>query len=96
MTDRKVVLNERRKSFRWPLNNKPLSWKLAAGRAVREGCVTERSINGLVITTARRHAPRIGARIEPVDDDQNWSTAVVRRSRQAAEGQRQFVAEIIR
>lgn len=96
MTERNVVLHERRKSFRWPLNSKPLSWKLIAGRAVRDGCVTERSINGIVITTASRHAPRVGARIEPVDDDQNWSAAVVRRSRQAAEGQREFVAEIIR
>jgi hypothetical protein len=58
---------ERRRSQRWSCA-KTISWRIKGGRRVRKGLVPERSLDGLVIATAKKDAVPTGTFVLAGDD----------------------------
>ena len=81
------VQNERRRSDRW-VTHTPIRWRCRRSRRVRDGVVTQRSLEGMVIVAdqADTCGLKIGSGVIPADEPtgirHGFRRAVVRRTGQ--------------
>ena len=89
---------ERRYSERW-FSGKQIQWRIHRGRRVREGRVTERSLNGMALAVAAPDAVEPGVFVFPADDRSaqrhGFRTAVICRTVEVGPGERLLFVEIL-
>ena len=91
-------VKDRRYSQRW-FSGKQIQWRIHRGRRVREGRVTERSLNGMALAVAAPDAVEPGVFVLPADDQSaqrhGFHTAVICRTAQGGPNQRLLYVEIL-
>jgi hypothetical protein len=88
---------DRRRSARWPVG-KPVTWRVSRSRRIHRGVLLERSLDGLVMMSPARAAPRPGSRLLPGSEDagerHGFRTAIVKRTRRTYGHMEVIYAEI--